>query len=194
MKTPLFQRTTSLYLRTSACRLRSHLCSPDACLCLYTTLFSSSCFFCRELLHVYHTDHCLFWGTRIGISYSMCTAFRGCVPHKTYSKKTQSKNKECVTQFSSLAVAFYDVIQNVFSVQKPWSVWSKHQMVPDKLSSSSSCCLSITFNGFTKNTNYLQERRGLSCQKLSHSNACSSISSHLFCEYIFQQNAPFEPD
>lgn len=33
-------------------------------------------------------------------------------------KKPQSKNKEHVTQFSSLAVAFYEVIQNVFCVQK----------------------------------------------------------------------------
>lgn len=32
-------------------------------------------------------------------------------------------------------------------------------MAPDKLSSSSSCCLSITFNGFTKNTNYLQDKK-----------------------------------
>lgn len=59
-------------------------------------------------------------------------------------------------QFINLDLAFYYETENVSAAP----VWGKHQRSPDKLSSSSSCCLPITFNGFTKNTDYLQEKRG----------------------------------
>lgn len=119
--------------------------------------------------------------------------------HKRYYKNFFSfslkSDKGHHIKFINLDVTCYDVTQNVFALQKLVSVWSKHQRAPDKLSSSSSCCLPITFNRFTKNTNYLQERRGLSCQKVSHSNRYSTISSHPCCECVFfQQKAPCESD
>lgn len=167
----------------SDCKLESDSCSAHACLGLCTTLFrlilffgETSCIFTMMII-------ACFEALRIGILYHRYTVLSGIWHTRGTAKNfyVQSKVTGYVTYSSSLQIE----PKNIFVGQKLMSLRGKHRGVPDMLSSSSSCCLSITFDRVTKNTNYLQEIRGLSCQKGSHTNRHSSISSHLCCECIF---------
>lgn len=118
--------------------------------------------------------------------YILCMLYLVLHEHKRYCKKllcSIKSDRMCHKQFITLELTCDPKISLL--CKKLMSLWGKHQAVPDMLSSSSSCCLSITFDRVTKNTNYLQEKRGLSCQKGSHKNRYSSISSCLCCECIF---------